>query len=249
MENSMTRFHVRIIAMVIACTSCLSTAYAQEEYTIGQFQGGLNFMLGFPQGEFDENVDQIGYGINADFGYVFPNMPIVAGLTGGVATYGDRTYRVPFNSQIQTVFVEMNTSNNIAFGHLFLRFQPQVGAFRPYFEGLVGLNYLWTESTVKDERYTDKEIAGSTNLGDVAFSYGAGGGVMYRVYRGQTDQPGKGVEVFVDFRLRYLYGGEAKYFTKDSIRESNGALVLDERFADKSATDMLLGMLGVSVRL
>jgi hypothetical protein len=226
-----------------------STATAQDEYSIGQFQGGVNFMLGFPQGEFKENVDALGFGVNLDLGYVFPALPVIAGITGGVATYGSNTFRVPFNTQIQTVFVEMTTSNNIAFGHLFLRFQPQNGPFRPYFEGLLGLNYLWTESTVKDERYTDKEIAGSTNLGDIAFSYGAGGGLMYRIYRGQTDQPGQGVEVFLDFRLRYVYGGEAKYFTRKSIREIDGAIVLDERYADKSKTDMMLAMLGVSVRL
>ncbi len=246
----MTRSFQLFTGMIVISLFLIARpAAAQDDFRIGQFQGGLDFMLGFPQGEFETNVDALGYGINLDLGYVFPRLPLVAGITGGAATYGSRTYRVPFNSQIQTVFVEMNTSNNIAFGHLFLRFQPQTGVFRPYFEGLLGMNVLWTESTVKDERYEDKEIAGSTNLTDVAFSYGGGGGIMFRVYRGETDQPGKGVEVFVDFKVRYLYGGEAKYFTEKSIREINGALVLDERYADKSATDMLLGLLGVSVRI
>lgn len=228
--------------------SFAQTAMAQEDFTIGQFQGGIDFMLGFPQGEFKDNVDALGFGLNLDLGYVIPKMPLVAGVSVGVATYGSNTFRVPFNSQIQTVFVEMTTSNNIAFTHLFLRFQPQMGTFRPYFEGLLGLNFLWTDSTVKDERYEDKEIAGSTNLSDVAFSYGGGGGIMFLVHRGETNQPGKGVEVLIDLKLRYLYGGEAKYFTKNSIKEINNVIVLDERYADKSMTDMILGMIGVSVR-
>jgi len=225
-----------------------STLANAQEYSIGQFQGSLNFSLGFPQGEFKENVDAIGFGFNFDAGYVFPRMPIVLGLTGGAATYGSRSFRVPFNAHIQTVFVEMTTSNNIAFGHAFLRFQPQNGGFRPYFEGLLGFNYLWTESEVKDERYSDRDIAGSVNLSDIAFSYGGGGGLMVRVYQGETEKPGHGIEVFVDFKLRYLYGGEAKYFTKNSIVEEAGVIKLDEKYADRSRTDMLLGMLGVSIR-
>lgn len=223
---------------------------AQEQnYTIGNFQGGLHLLLSIPQGEFDDNVDALGFGLNLDLGYVFPKLPVVAGISGGFSTYGSKTFKVPFNEIIQTVTVDMTTTNNIAFGHLFLRFQPQTGAFRPYFEGLLGLNYLWTESEVKDERYTDKDIAGSVNLGDVAFSYGAGGGLMFRVHKGETDQPGKGVEVFVDLRVRYLYGGEAKYFTKESLQSVNGRIILDEAHAKSSATDMLHTMLGVTVRL
>ena len=223
-------------------------AFAQE-FRIGQFQGGLQFLVAAPRGEFRENTDDIGYGLTLDLGYVIPRMPVVVGGTFGFATYGSRTFRVPLSQTVQLVNVELENSNNFALGHLFLRFQPQTGVFRPYFEGLVGMNYFWTESTVEDERYENSEFAGSVNLSDVAFSYGAGGGVMFCVYRGETDDPGRGVEVFIDARVRYLVGGEAEYFDEDSIVFDNqGVPQLYEENAKISETDMLAFGLGVSVR-
>ncbi len=227
-----------------------ATLFAQEaEYTIGQGQLGLDFLLTFPQGEFKDNSDDVGYGIGIDAAYVLPQLPVAVGLTGGFTTYGSRTFRVPFSGTVQLVNVDLTTSNNIATGHLFLRLQPQDGMFRPYFEGLVGLHYLWTESEVKDERYEDKDIAGSVNLSDAAFSYGAGGGVQFCVYRGETDTPGQGIEVLVDLKARYLFGGKAKYFGEESITsDANGAPVLLEKNALESETDMLQTMIGVALR-
>ncbi len=238
-------------ALFFLCVSLfLSTHGHAQEFRIGQFQGGIDFILTFPQEEFRENTDDVGYGLGLDLGYVIPDMPIVAGLSAGFATYGSQTFNVPFSSTVQLVNVDLTTSNNLALGHLFLRVQPQNGVFRPYFEGLMGFHYLWTESKVEDERFEDSEIAGSTNLSDFAFSYGAGGGVMFRVYRGETEQPGQGIEVLVDIKARYLYGGEAKYFSEDSITEdANGAPVLREENALQSETDMLNFGIGVVVRI
>jgi hypothetical protein len=234
--------------MFIALFAFPSAAFAQDLH-IGQFQGGLDLLLALPRGEFEENTDDVGFGLTLDLGYVLPSMPVVAGVSFGYAMYGSNTFRVPFSGTVQLVNVELTTSNNLALGHLFLRFQPQEGVFRPYFEGLLGFHYLWTESTVKDERYHEEEIAGSTNLSDIAFSYGAGGGVMFRVYRGETDDPGKGVEVFIDARARYLIGGEAEYFDGESITfDANDVPVLLEENATRSKTDMLTISLGVSVR-
>jgi hypothetical protein len=239
---------VSCTAFLLLCLFPLGRGLAQN-YSIGQAQLGIDFLVAVPQNEFRENSKDPGFGLSLDLGYVVPNMPVVAGITGGFATYGSETFKVPFSSTVQLVTVDLTTSNNIALGHLFLRFQPQTGVFRPYFEGLLGLHYFWTESTVEDERYEDKEIAGSTNLSDVAFSYGAGGGIMFRVYKGETNDPGKGIEVLVNARVRYLYGGEAKYFNEQSLTSApNGAPILDERYAMQSETDMLNIALGVSVR-
>ncbi|MDT8323041.1 MAG: hypothetical protein RRA94_02930 [Bacteroidota bacterium] len=239
-----------LVLCLVAVSSITPTHVQAQEFRLGQFQGGLHFMLAFPQGEFEENTDQVGVGLNLDLGYVIPDMPVVAGAAFGFATYGSETFNVPFSSTVQLVNVDLTTSNNLAIGHLFLRVQPQSGIFRPYFEGLLGFNYLWTESSVEDERYEDSQIAGSTNLDDFAFSYGAGGGLMFRVYRGETEQPGQGIEVLVDLKARYLYGGEAKYFDKESITEDeNGAPVLLEENALQSETDMLNFSIGVVVRI
>lgn len=238
------------VSLVLLLLLAAPVLRAQDEaFTIGQGTGGLNFLLTFPQGEFKENSDDIGYGLGFDLGYVLPRLPLSVGLAGGFSIYGSREFKVPFPGTGNLVTVDLTTNNNIATGHAFLRLQPQDGLFRPYVEGLVGLNVFWTESEVKDERYENRDFAGSTNLSDVAFSYGAGGGLMIRVHRGESDTPGKGVEVFVDLKARYLYGGKAKYFDEKSITfDANGAPLLLEANALESATDMLQTMIGVAVR-
>jgi hypothetical protein len=240
--------HTFIVLLLLSAFS--APLFAQEEeFTIGQGQGGINFMLTFPRGEYRENSNKTGIGLGLEGAYVIPRLPLALGFAGSVATYGSRTFKVPFSGTVQLVNVDLTTSNNIATGHIFLRLQPQDGVFRPYFEGLLGFHYFWTESSVKDERYEDEDIAGSTNLSDIAHSYGAGGGLQFLVHRGATNNPGQGVEVFVDLKVRYLYGGNAKYFDETSITfDANGAPVLLEANAMKSTTDMLQTMLGVSVR-
>lgn len=249
--NEMRHTIVPLLLLVLATGPLFSQNEIDgtEEFSIGQAMLGLDFLLTFPQGEFRENSDDVGYGLGFDLGYVIPRMPAVIGLTGSFATYGSQTYNVPFSGTVQLVRVDLTTSNNIATGHLFLRMQPQDGVFRPYFEGLLGFHYFWTESRVEDERYEDKEIAGSTNLSDIAFSYGAGGGVQFLVYRGASSSPGQGVEVLVDLKARFLYGGNAKYFDEKSITLNDDDIpVLLEEHALLSETDMLQTMIGVSVR-
>jgi hypothetical protein len=237
--------HFAVFLLLLAFYS--SSLFAQEEtYTIGQGQAAIDFLLTFPQGEFKEQSDNVGVGLGFDFSYVFPRLPLSAGLTGSFATYGSRTFKVQF---APLVTVDLTTTNNIATGHLFLRLQPQEGMFRPFVEGLVGMHYFWTESELKDERYEDRDFAGSTNLSDAAFSYGAGGGIQFSVYRGETNTPGQGIEVLIDLKARYLYGGKAKYYDERSVTfDANGAPVLDERNAIESTTDMLQTLIGVSFR-
>ncbi|MFZ1728629.1 MAG: hypothetical protein WBQ23_14705 [Bacteroidota bacterium] len=238
------------IVFLLLLSACTVPMFAQEgEFTIGQGMGGINFMLTFPQGEFKETSDRVGYGLGLEGAYVLPGMPLAAGFAGTFATYGSRTFNVPFSGTVQLVNVDLTTSNNIATGHVFLRLQPQDGVFRPYFEGLLGLHVFWTESTVEDQRYEDSEIAGSTNLSDVAFSYGGGGGIMYLLHRGETEIPGEGIEILLDLKVRFLYGGEAEYFGEDSITfDANGVPVLRRENAMKSTTDMLQTMIGLTVR-
>lgn len=242
--------HVRHIGVALFLMFCAgSVAIAQQEtFSIGQGQAAFDFLLTFPQGEFKESSDNIGYGLGIDLNYVIPRLPLSVGLTGGFSIYGTREFRVPFYGTGNLVHVQLTTHNNIATGHLFLRVQPQQGAFRPFVEGLVGLHYLWTESEVKDERYEDRDFAGSTNLSDAAFSYGAGGGIQYCVYRGESDTPGKGLEVLIDLKVRYLFGGKAKYYDENSIVMDNNEPRLDETNAKESTTDMLQTMIGVAVR-
>ena len=128
-----------------------------------------------------------------------------------------------------------------------LRLQPPSGAFRPYADALVGVNYLFTESRIEDVDFDDdRDIASSTNFDDAAFSYGLGGGVMAQVYRGHASGTGRSYAVFVDARLRYLFGGEADYLREGAIEaDRNGNPIYH---VTRSSTDLLLPQLGVTFR-
>ena len=67
---------------------------------------------------------------------------------------------------------------------------------------------------------------------------------MARVYEGLDD--GRPFEVFVDARLRYLFGGEAKYLREGDIEaDADGDPIF--RYTE-SRTDVLLPQLGLTVR-
>lgn len=208
-------------------------------------QASINFLLGQPQNEFQDNVEDLGFGLGGNFGYHFGTSPIMIGAEVQYMIYGSQTRREPFNDNIPDVTVEVETSNNILLFHALARLQSPSGTFRPYLDGLLGLNYFFTETSVRDEDGFDEPIASSTNQEDVALSYGAGGGVMLQVHKSRHPETG-GVrlrEVLIDFRIRYLFGGEATYLKEGSITVNNGQLAID---ALRSRTDLLTYQLGVS---
>jgi hypothetical protein len=208
--------------------------------------GGVDLVLAIPQGAFADRIDGVGYGLAGEFLYHVPNTPVGFGLSGTFVVYGQETIRERFGGgALGRVEVDVVTTNNIALGHALLRLQPPTGAFRPYADALIGFSYLFTESRIEDVDFDDdRDIASSTNFDDGAFSYGIGGGVMAQVYQGHSD--GRAFSVFVDARVRYLFGGEAEYLREGGIdTDSNGNLTFD---VTRSRTDLLMPQLGVTVR-
>lgn len=222
-----------------------SKATAQNVY------GGLHFLAAVPHGDFYEHVKRTGFGLGGQFGYHIDNTPLMVGLDAGVMIYGSDERREPFSNTIPDVTVKVTTSNNIAQGHLFLRLQPQEGAVRPYVDGLVGFNYLFTSTTISNEGREDDEVASSTNYDDAALSYGGGAGMLIRLYE-NTDVPSPSMEgegsvheVLLDLGVRYISGGEAGYLTGGAIRRENGKVSYD---VTHSRTDLISGRVGVMLR-
>jgi len=195
----------------------------------------LNFITGFPQNEFGDNVDNVGLGGGGGFGYHLGSNPILVGGEFSFLIYGSETQRVPVIITIPNVTVDVQTSNNIFIGHFFVRLQSNQGGLRPYLEGLLGLHNLFTETQIKNGT-GNEVIAKSTNQEDYALSYGAGAGLMIRVHK--TDNDIK--EVFINLRVRYLFGGEADYL---SFRREDGQVSID---FNNSRTDLITFQLGVA---
>ena len=224
----------RLIATSLTLLCFIPGLYAQD------FQAGINFLLGQPKGEFKENVEDLGFGIGGMFAFRPGKSPVMIGVDVEYMLYGSATRQAPFSHTIPDVTVEVETRNNILLTHAMLRLQGNSGVFRPYLDGLIGMHYFFTETTVRDEDDFVEPIASTTNQQDIAFSYGAGSGVMFLVH--QEERGSKLTEVLIDFRVRYSFGGEATYLKKGSITRENGTAIIDPL---RSRTDLLTYQFGL----
>ena len=213
------------------------------------FQGGINFLVGVPQGAFKDNVNRSGIGITGNIGFAPVGYAYMAGLELGFMNYGTERRREPFSTTIPDVTVDVETDNNFALGHLFLRLQPNAGYVRPYLEGSIGGNYLFTKTTIKSQSRPEEEVASSTNLDDFAFSYGGGAGVLVLLYHKEEEEVAPGTpdlrELLLDVRCRYVAGSEAEYLKEGSIRRVSGQVVYDVK---KSQTNLLTIQVGIALR-
>jgi hypothetical protein len=236
------------VTILVLVLFVVSGVFTTAGWAQGGLQAGGNLLLGLPQNEFKENVDNAGFGLTGHFAYRFPQTPVLVGANLSFLIYGSETRNEPFSTTIPDVTVDVTTTNSILLGHLLLRLQPQTGPFRPYVDGLLGLNYLFTDTSIKSENWSDddNDVASSTNFDDTTLSYGGGGGIMVQVYQSPVaENAGRPVTVFLDFGVRYLKGGEAEYLQKGAIiREENGRVVYD---VSQSTTDLLTFQVGAVV--
>lgn len=198
----------------------------------------INLFFGAPQGEFQDNLDAVAVGINGSVAFAIPSSPISLGLELGIMTYGTDSRDESFNPNIPEVTIEVNTMYDIFTAHTFIRYEAQSGVVRPYIDGLVGLNYLFTESKIQDQD-DYQTIASDTNFDDTAFSYGVGGGLKFRVAQTETN------EFLINLKGRYLMGSEADYLQEGSLEVVNGELFFNE---STSKTDILTIHVGLSVK-
>lgn len=205
--------------------------------------GGLNFTLGFPSGEFKENVSRTGIGLSGHFLFLTPTgrNPVSIGLNVGFINYGSESRQEPFSQTIPDVVVDVDRSNNLVNFHVLFQLILPAGIIRPYAEGLFGGSYIFTETNIKS-RGID-EVASSTNFDDFAWSYGAGGGFLIQV--SSSDDPSENIsDIFIDLKARYLFGSEAEYLKEGSVRIDNGKVFYD---VSKSKTDLITAHLGVVI--
>jgi hypothetical protein len=226
-----------------AITVLLVSSFLTCSLPAQNFQGGLGFIIGAPQGEFKDNLDATGYGVTGHIGYSPKTQPFMVGVEFGYLNYGSETRTEPFSTTIPDVFVDVTTTNNLVLTHLFLRTQPTKGAIRPYLEGLIGFSYFFTETKIENKNREGEEIASNTNQDDATLSGGGGVGAMVQVYSKETEK--SKIEVLLDFSTRYLLGGEAEYLKKGSIRRESGRVVYD---INKSKTNLLAFQFGVAIR-
>lgn len=212
----------------VAFLAALALSLAGRAQGFTEVGGALT--VGVPQGGFAERLgDAAALGASAHLLHHAGAAPVAFGAEASYRTYGLWT---------DGGYSETTTTNNIVQLLGLVRLQEPTGAVQPYAEAVLGVSYLFTENGLYDPDYDSVHL-----LGDAALLGGLGGGVMLPVYRGGADWGGD-FEVVLDLRVRYLFGGPARYFTPGDVLP-DGYVVEPPR---RSTTDLLAPHVGVAVR-
>jgi hypothetical protein len=228
-----TRVSSALSVCLLAIWAGSATIARAQEYQVGGY-----FMTIVPHGQFSENITNNGYGGGGQFLIRLGPSPFLIGGDVGGVIYGSESRREPISSTIPNLQVRVRTSNNIFLAHSVLRVQPRKGLVRPYADGLIGLKYLYTSTSISDIS-GGEDIASNTDLSDTSLSYGFGGGLHIPLTKGPESR------VLLDMNVRYLRGSRAEYLKKGSIREENGQAVFDVL---SSRTDVIAVQVGVVFR-
>jgi hypothetical protein len=220
---------------------------------------GAGFIMGFPQGELKNELNKISLGLDIYAAYCPPSTALAVGIDAGFMTYGtEKTTQALGNGALSKINVNVETDYNFVTAHGFLRLQPDLGTVSPYLDGLIGLNYFYTKSEVKSQNNNpgNTSFASSTNYDDATFSYGFAGGVSIKIFTNHvtiTDGKKTGSEsaVYLDARVRYLLGGNARYLREGDITIAKDANGNDTPIYTpaQSKTDMISAQIGISFRL
>jgi hypothetical protein len=251
MKTSQLQTLVAILAAVLMLLFFATPAVAQVEqhaevptraYGVSP---EINVFVGIPTGAFSRQVDNVGIGGTFAFLGRIRHSPVSMGVELGGMIYGMESRREPFSTTIPDVTVRVQTSNNVGLGHFMVRLSPQTGLVQPYVDAMIGGKYLFTSTSIESEHANTGHhtVASSTNFDDLTWSYGAGGGLNVRLYDGvMGDRHGS---VHLNLGVRYLYGGEAEYLKRGSIRRNNGSVEYDVM---RSRTDMIMPQFGVRMQ-
>ncbi len=206
---------------------------------------GINFTTALPQNEFKEQMNNEGFGVSGHFSFwnPRPNLPVSLGLNFGYINYGNETRREPFSGTIRDVWVNVDRSYNLVNFHLLSQIMPLHGVVRPYLEVLLGGSYFFAQTSVENE-LTGEEVASSVNFDDFAWSYGFGGGFIIRLKEFEENEIEKNQlgSIWLDLKGRYLYGSNAEYLQKGSIRIEDEQVLYT---VSESKTDFITIHLGV----
>lgn len=219
----------------------------RETATEDGFSLGLDLNLGTPLSGFANTMNRSGFGATFQGGYQLKNKPVMLGLDVGFLNFGRDRRNESFSLTIPDATVLVENTYNLIHSSLLLRLVPPTGEIRPYFEGAIGFNYLYTETTIENtDSYLEEPIARSTNFDDFAFSYGAGAGLLIELHSYPVTDILEGTtrieRIMLNLMGRYKAGGTAEYLKKGSITVQNGQTLYD---VSRSKTDLFYYTVGV----
>ena len=243
-------FVTAVLILVFSAFMLITAGSADAE----RFNIGVNANVACPQGEFGDTVDRNGYGFAVEGLYKPYILPFYIGLQLGYLQYGNTTRTEQFSPEIPEVDVRVQTTNNIFTSHLLVRFIREYGRIMPYCEGLLGVNYFFTHSSVENEHFGYYPIFTTNNQDDSALSYGIGAGTMLKLYtfppysftkRNSSEPEKERAQLLLNLNIQYLKGGKADYLREGSIIRDDGDVSYDVM---TSKTDMMVYKAGIVFR-
>lgn len=237
------------LALVPVCSLVSVAAFAQPE---GANQVSAALTISVPRGQFDDNTDT-GWGFTGTYlRSITPNRVVGVGLSGSFLGYGSTSRRVPLSNTIPDILVDVETKNNTAFvtGLLEVRLP---GPIQPYLQAVAGGGFFYTTTSLEDTR-NNQVILSDTNQSDATWVWGGGGGIRFRLWKGQpVDENGPTVSrdrarprAYVDVGARYLKGNEVEYLKEGSLVTDDGEFDIDPRLA-RSEIEVVQYQVGVTV--
>lgn len=208
-----------------------------------QMLGG-SLIFGVPKGDFGNNIDRYGYGINLQFESWQPSTlkPVAFGLNIGYIIYGEESFNRQLSYTNLDIREDVDRKNRLLNFHFQVMVSPFPGRLKPYVELLGGGQYVFTSTSAESEsNYGD--VFESTNFDDFGWSYGAGAGIMYNLFNGIA---GVG-KISIDLKARYMSSSEVEYLKESDITFDDQGNVYYTFTRSKSAIDYLSIQLGVMV--
>lgn len=228
-----------LLASLILFFIVLPPAFSQEKFGFS-----FDFVVAQPQGDFAKYLKNSPIGGGFNLAYRLSRSPLVIGLSLNLLQYGREVRTKMLSPNIPELYVDVVTANYMLLGHVFVRFWPQKGKIRPYIEGLIGFNYLETNTSLENAYtgYGSYSFISAKNASDWASSLGLGGGLTLRVATIGSKKPSPPFTLQIDMGLRYLRGSEARYLRKGDIERFEGVAIY--HFC-QSRTDLLRGSISL----
>ena len=197
--------------------------------------GDINFAVSQPLGAFNDFIGQ-GYGVTGGFVWNLDrNRVFGIRAEGGFVQYGnEQTDACLVNCRIE---VDVNTSNDIAFGGIGPQISVPTGPVRPYINATAGFSYFFTHSSVSgDDDYYDQ--FDTTNHDDVVFALTGGGGLLIPLAMRSTP-------ILLDLGATLHRNGKATYLREGSIRDfPDGSIRIDPI---RSEANFVTYRIGISI--
>lgn len=218
-----------------------------------RFSFGIDLRIGVPMREFRDNTTAVGFGVAGQFLFNIGGIksPVAFGVDMAYILYGTNTQR--YNVPLPGGFLgnyEVTTNNNMFQTQFLMRLRPnteETWFVMPYFDAVVGFNYLYTNNKlfeIQNVRNTSggtstqsREIQSKPLSNDFALNYGGGVGLLI----------GGNGALKLNLKCLFVFGTEAQYLDKSSITpDPNNPTAAVSYKVKRSTTDMLLPHIGLT---